>query len=457
MKIIKNTVLLLFSLILQMSTNAQTSIVNPSTWDLVFEDEFTSDQTISGATKKWDTRWPWGSKNHDGLDYFTYYEKSTSPFCYEGGYNHEVSNGILSLITKKEPNTYEVWKWDAAGNFYKECNPFDYTTAMIYSQQQFLYGYFEIRCIIPGEGKGVFPAFWLWQGSNDAGNYREIDIFEFTLDKNLLLTNIHHQESLDCGKHDATSIGCNSLSDFKIENGIVSHGCNFQLPFCVSSGFHKYAVEWDPRYVAWYVDDKLVRKTNGHSPSLPMNIIVNNALAPWHMNFVNESNFPNRFEVDYVRVWQRKSPTTICSGNFDSANFLIMNKPSNGFIYNNCFYVTPLKGTKCPPGTSYDGANCYLMDKPSNGFIYKNRFYTLYNGTSCPINSTYDGANCLVYDTPWGHNAFEYKNKWYVTPFPECPSNSTYDGANCLICCPPCGTKAFEYSGKWYYSKSTNN
>jgi len=93
------------------------------------------------------------------------------------------------------------------------------------------------------------------------------------------------------------------------------------------------------------------------------------------------------------------------------------------------------------------------MDKPANGFIYENRFYIKYTGNPCPPNTTWDTANCLVYDTPWGHQAFEYDNKWYVTPFPKCPPNSTFDGANCLMCCPPCGKKAFEYNGKWYYTK----
>lgn len=139
-------------------------------------------------------------------------------------------------------------------------------------------------------------------------------------------------------------------------------------------------------------------------------------------------------------------------GQYDSANCFVMEKPDNGFIYNNCFYVPPGKGTTCPKGTSYDSANCYLMEKPANGFIYYNNFYVQSSNGNCPNGTSYDGANCLVYLTPWGHNAFEYMGNWYVTPMPVCPEGFSYDGANCIYDCAPCGRTAFEYNGNWYYT-----
>jgi hypothetical protein len=156
--------------------------------------------------------------------------------------------------------------------------------------------------------------------------------------------------------------------------------------------------------------------------------------------------------------WNVYSPTqatynTCPFGNYDSANCYVMDKPANGFIYNNCFYVLPSPGNTCPIGTSYDGANCLLMNKPANGFIYANNFYVPKNSNgSCPPGTNDDSANCVVFLTPWGHNAFEYQGKWYVTPLPSCPQGFSYDGANCYYNCAPCGRTAFEYQGKWYYT-----
>ena len=139
-------------------------------------------------------------------------------------------------------------------------------------------------------------------------------------------------------------------------------------------------------------------------------------------------------------------------GNYDTANCFVMEKPEGGFIYNNCFYVPAKKGTACPEGTGYDGANCYFKDKPSNGFIYYNNFYVTPTNGDCPNGTSYDGANCVVFQTPWGHHAFEYNGKWYVTPKPICPEGFSYDGANCQLNCAPCGRTAFEYDGNWYYT-----
>lgn len=430
---------------LLLTVKSQTPNLDPISWELVFSDEFVSEETLIGEDRNWDTRYPWNNFHHPGLDYGTSYDKNFDTDCMKGGINHEISNGVLSLITKKENGNFEIWE-----NGQKICQPFKYTTGLIFSKEKYKYGYFEIRCKISNEGQYFFPAFWLWEGSTDGNDYREIDIFEFFWDyPNVLSTNIHIQHSLDCGDISESTASSETTH---------SYGKNIQLPFCVSSQFHKYGLEWNPSYIAWYVDDVQVRKIDGHSPNLEMHVIVNNAIHPSKEHKLKENNFPDRFEIDYVKVWKHKFGHLISPGSFDTENFYIMSKPNNGFIYNNCFYTEPSKGDVCPDGTIYDGQNCQLMSIPSGGFIYKNNFYVeAENSEDCPPNSFWDTENCLIYNTPWGHFAFEYSGFWYVTPFPKCPPNSFFDGKNCFYFCPPCGHKAFEYSNNWYYTESNNN
>ncbi|MEA3036729.1 MAG: hypothetical protein QOH04_2501, partial [Sphingomonadales bacterium] len=259
----------------------------------LLEDDF-SVANLSDPACPWATGYPWGQTLGNDPYYYTSYNKAFQTSCSKGGVNHVyASSGTLKLTFKHEPGNYEVWSWP--GNVWtKTCNPYAFTSAMLFSKQAFLYGQFEICCKIPFSGTKLFPAFWLWAGDP----YREIDIFEFEdpATPNNLLTNIHIDKGLDFGRTHYDPGKSGPLNDY---------GDKLQLPDV--SGFHVYAMQWRPNSVTWLVDGVPVRILAGHSPPREMNLIINLATAWWRPP-PSVNDLPAAMEIDYVNVYRITDP-----------------------------------------------------------------------------------------------------------------------------------------------------
>jgi len=274
-------------------------------WDLVFDDEFDSDSFQNGENL-WQSGYPWGQTLLGELEYYTRYDKNFATACAKGGLNHIFNGSTLQILAKQEPGNYEVWHWDSSGNFSTTCDPYNYTSGMLWSNVRFLYGWFEIRCKIPNQGRVMWPAFWLW-GAEDNSSYREIDAFEFGEEQtaNKVGMNIHLAQALDNGYSDAnsTSDGLNHFPDAYV----------ITQPPNVSADFHTYAVQWSPNSVKWYVDNQLVRTVLGHVPPKDMHLIVDLAIAPWWPpndpnNPASTVSFPSTYQIDYIRAYRSQSP-----------------------------------------------------------------------------------------------------------------------------------------------------
>jgi len=73
----------------------------------------------------------------------------------------------------------------------------------------------------------------------------------------------------------------------------------------VWTSFHTYALEWEPGMVTFYIDGNVHYSYSGPEvPSVPLWIILNNALEIWH-GPIDDSALPAYFEVDYVRVYEK--------------------------------------------------------------------------------------------------------------------------------------------------------
>jgi beta-glucanase (GH16 family) len=287
-------------------------------WNLVFEDEFNTD-SLTIANSPWMTGYPWGQTLNDELEYYTRFDKNFSTNCSKGGANHIFSSGSLILRSKVEAANYEVWNWDSQGNFYTTCNPYQYTSGMIYLKQEYRYGYFEMRAKIPNQGRTVWPAFWLFDGGGP--QYREIDIFEFSGPvPNRVGTNVHIARQLE-------DMMVNPPGTKDNNNTYPDH---FDITYSpnVTDGFHTYALKWTPNSIMWYVDDNLVRTLTKHTPRLPMHLIANLALAPWDPP--NGVGFPQDFEIDYIRVYKSPRKEFIYDwGNQGNGKFHVWNIKAN--------------------------------------------------------------------------------------------------------------------------------
>jgi len=148
--------------------------------------------------------------------------------------NIQVSNGILKLIARHEPNNTNNECW--AGPFTS-----NYTTAEISTkrpQYSYRYSIFEARCKMP-RGYGLFPAYWLW-GSGDSNGYpsdgysSEIDIAEAiqktSNDKFIHVFHWWHG------------------SEIPINDGEKNFGTSYL------GNWHTYKIIWTPYEVLFYVD-----------------------------------------------------------------------------------------------------------------------------------------------------------------------------------------------------------
>ena len=204
--------------------------------------------------------------------------------------NYTVKDGTLTIIPKKTQN--------ADGTY-------SYSSARINTQNKhdFKYGIMEAKMKFP-KGQGYLPAFWMMPtDENFYGQWPkcgEIDIAEVMgQDTKKLYGTIHY------GEPHAQSQGTEVLKkgDFSDE-------------------WHTCAVEWEPGSIKWYVDGRLYHeehswysKTTGQGEvtyPAPFDqnfyLILNLAVGGSWVGYPDETtSFDSNFQVDYVRVYQKKN------------------------------------------------------------------------------------------------------------------------------------------------------
>jgi beta-glucanase (GH16 family) len=84
-----------------------------------------------------------------------------------------------------------------------------------------------------------------------------------------------------------------------------------------ASKFHTWRMDWDETEISLFMDDQLLNKVelsklvnkdgSGFNPfKQPHYMLLNLAMGGTNGGDVTETKFPNRFEVDYVRVYQKQ-------------------------------------------------------------------------------------------------------------------------------------------------------
>jgi beta-glucanase (GH16 family) len=247
-------------------TSAHTSATRPG-WRLVWADEFER----SGLPDS--SRWTYeeGLVRNREAQYYTRARRE----------NARVEDGMLVIEARKEQQAQA-----------------QYTSASLTTEGRasWRYGRIEVRAKLP-RGRGMWPAIWtLGTNRRQVGwpTTGEIDIMEFVgFDPDIIHANVH---TAAFNHRDKTGRGATR---------------SLPRPF---EDFHVYAMEWTRERIDVSVDGmtyfSFPNSGNGvrewpfdAEQYLILNVAVGGAWGGQHG--IDDSIFPQRFYVDYVRVYQR--------------------------------------------------------------------------------------------------------------------------------------------------------
>jgi beta-glucanase (GH16 family) len=193
------------------------------------------------------------------------------------------NNGALNIVAKKETYT-------------DQGQTKQYTSARLNSKFAFKYGRVEVRAKLPS-GAGTWPAIWML-GANIEGTGSvgwpacgEIDIMEHTGKEQGAISFSAHSKLLNW------TLGTQKTYKTNIDN---------------VDAFHVYSIDWTKDMIKFYVDGVLYynvpndgRGVDAYPFVAPEFLLLNLAVGGnFAGNTIDDSIFPIRMEVDYVRVYQ---------------------------------------------------------------------------------------------------------------------------------------------------------
>lgn len=234
----------------------------------------------------------------------------TSKWSYENGFvrntelqwyqtdNAICENGMLVIEARREnrPNPlYEEGSTDRK----KSRKNILYTSSSLNTRKKFSwqYGRFEMRGRID-ISKGMWPAWWTLGDTKRWPANGEIDIMEYY--RGSLLANI---ACLNSNGYSAKWYGKKYPTD-------SLGGAAW------ASKFHTWRMDWTDSEISLFVDDQLLnrvdvdslfnRDRSGFNPfRQPHYMLLNLAMGGTNGGDPSQTRFPNRFEIDYVRVYQK--------------------------------------------------------------------------------------------------------------------------------------------------------
>lgn len=281
-------------------------------WNLVWQDEFENPEI---DLNKW------------GFEINCFGGGNDEKQCYTNrSDNAYIKDGVLTIAALKESFTGPALLDDDPNYSLENTRTQPYTSARLRTKYKgdWKYGRFEISAKLP-YGQGTWPAIWMlptdWVYGGWAGS-GELDIME------VVNLKAESDEPSYAGFPEGRVHGTLHYGRKAPENvytGTYTHLQNNDNP---ADDFHVYAVEWEEGEIRWYIDDihyatqtsdswytqymkdgKLVNGEGAAPFDQNFHLILNFAVGGnWAGNVnekgIDESVFPQVFEIDYVRVYQ---------------------------------------------------------------------------------------------------------------------------------------------------------
>lgn len=264
------------------------TIVAQEGYELVWADEFDKSRIPDSTCWNFEQ----GFVRNEELQWY----QADNAFC---------ENGLLVIEAKAEKRKNPLFvqgskDWRTSRE-YIECTSSCLTTS---GKKEFLYGRFEVRARIP-VGKGAWPAIWTLGNSMEWPSCGEIDIMEFYRKSGVP----HILANAAWGTEQRWNAKWQSKA-MPFEHFLVKN------PDWASE-FHVWRMDWDEEAVRLYLDDELLNEIllkdtyNGSlgdkkNPFMqPHYILLNLAVGGINGGPTVPDAFPMRYEIDYVRVYQK--------------------------------------------------------------------------------------------------------------------------------------------------------
>ncbi len=244
----------------------------PEGWTLVWSDEF--DGTTLDASK-------WSIQTGNGCPDLCGWGNNELQWYQED--NLVVENGLL-VITAREEQVGE--------------NTFTSSRIRTKDKGDWTYGRFEVRARLP-IGQGLWPAIWMLPTDEVYGPWAasgEIDIMELVGDvPDEIFGTLHYGDTFP---------------------GNTFSGNPFELRHSTfADDFYTFAIEWEEGVIRWYINNTLyATQTEWYSEGVEFpapfdqrfHVLLNVAVGGNLPGNPDETTvFPQRMEVDYVRVYER--------------------------------------------------------------------------------------------------------------------------------------------------------
>ena len=268
-------------------TGSLDSFATSQEWQLVWSEEF----------------------NEDG-------QPDSTIWNYEQGFvrNHEAQwyqpenafqkDGLLIIEARKEQRPNPTYR-SRSRHWGQQRPTIDYTSACLTTQGKysFLYGRLEVCARIPTAG-GAWPAIWTLGSGMEWPSCGEIDLMEYYRIKGIphILANVawgndQHYQAVWNSQH-------------------IPYTHFTQRDPQWEQHFHVWRMDWDETSIRLFLDDELLNEVPlsttingsiGHQTNpftRPQYILLNLALGGDNGGVIDDSAFPMRYEIDYVRVYQ---------------------------------------------------------------------------------------------------------------------------------------------------------
>ena len=222
------------------------------------------------------------------------------------GENARQENGCLVIEARREHRENPLFKQAGRRDWRTEREYIEYTSASLTTRRSFnfLYGRLEVKAKIP-TSSGAWPAIWLLGKDMPWPSCGEIDVMEY-----YRINDVPHiLANAAWGNDQPYNAVWNSkripFSHFLEKDSLWAEK------------FHVWRMDWTTEAIRIYLDDELLndiplsQTVNGsigqHTNPFtrPQYLLLNLAIGGDNGGTIDNTAMPMRYEIDYVRVYQR--------------------------------------------------------------------------------------------------------------------------------------------------------